>query len=94
MLDRNTIEEVLNRQSVKLVGEICKQNEIISKSLQLHPEDELGVKQAFELLKSFNREKIYEASRDLRNELLAKSRGKKFTKYKLYKPTNSNKREQ
>lgn len=77
-IDENNLKNLLADYSRAIVGRICKQNEIITSN------DSLSKDQALSLLKSFNRELIYESFRDLENQLKVNQTGKQLVKFSIY----------
>ena len=82
-LDEKFIREMFRDTSRSIVGRLCKQNEI------LQDKNYLSETQKFDILKSFSRELIYEAFRDVENQIKCYSKGTKYSKYKVFKPTNT-----
>jgi len=74
------VKTLLSDFSRAMVGRICKQNEVIADNKSLTKE------QALSLLKSFNRELIYESFRDLENQIRAFQNGKQLIKFSIYTP--------
>jgi hypothetical protein len=81
------INKLCKDQSRTLVGRICKQIEI----LQDQPNLSIETKQTLDLLKSLNKELIYEEFRDLKNAVVFYSEGREYEKYPIYTPTKETK---
>lgn len=77
------VQTLLRDYSRAMVGRLCKQVELLS------AKSDLSEKQKLDLLKSFNRELIYEHFRDLENQLKAYTEGRKFTKFEIYTTPSS-----
>jgi len=89
LIEEKFLSDLLRDHSKSIVGRLCKQNELISDNISLsNDNDKKLVLDALALLKSFNRELIYETSRDFKNQIRCYSKGKNYEKYKLYDPTN------
>jgi len=89
-MDKNIKEFIKNvcvKQSRTLVGRICKQIEI----LQAQPNLSIETKQTLDLLKSLNKEMIYEEYRDLQNAIVFYFEGREYKKYPIYNPTKETK---
>lgn len=83
-MDRETekfIKELFRDHARKVVGRLCRQNELVQERTDLSSNQKLS------LLKSFNKELVYEETRDLENNLKAYSKGIELINYKIYKPT-------
>ena len=78
------IKKICRDQSRTLVGRICKQIEI----LQNQPTLSIETKQTLNLLKSLNKELIYEEFRDLKNAIIFYSEGREYQKIKIYNPSD------
>lgn len=79
---KDFIKNLCRDQSRTLVGRICKQIEI----LQSQPNTSIETKQTLNLLKSLNKELIYEEIRDLRNAIIFYSEGRNYNKIPIYRP--------
>lgn len=81
-IEPNFIHKLFNDFSRAMVGKLCKQNEIIEK------DESLSKLQSLKLLKDFNKELIYEAVRDLENQIKAYQSGQTITKFSIYTPSD------
>lgn len=81
------VKNLCKDQSRSLVGKICKQIEV----LQDQPNLSVETKQTLNLLKSLNKELIYEQFRDLRNSIIFYSEGREYNKIPIYNPTKDDK---
>lgn len=79
-IDEKFLKKLLRDTSRSIVGRLCKQNEV----LQDH--EDISDNQKLKILKSFQRELIYEAFRDLENALKIYMQGKDYEKFKIYRP--------
>jgi hypothetical protein len=77
------VKDICLTQSKSLVGKICKQIEV----LQAQPNLSNETKQTLDLLKSLNKELIYEQFRDLKNGIVFYAEGREYTKYPIFTPT-------
>ena len=82
-IDKKFLRDLLKDQSRAMVGKLCNQNEILQKDKDISGDKKL------ELLKSFNKELIYQSFRDIENYIKCYNNGKYYEKYKIYKPTDS-----
>ena len=76
------IKKLCTEQSRTLVGRICKQIEVLQAQSNLSKE----TKQTLDLLKSLNKELIYEQFRDLKNSVIFYAEGRSYTKLPIYTP--------
>lgn len=74
----NFIKNVCKEYSRCLVGKLCKQIEIIQDRKDLDADQKLSI------LKSFNRELVYETFRDLKNSVVYYSEGREYKKLPIY----------
>lgn len=77
------IQNLLRDSSRSIVGRLCKQVELIDSKIGLSETQKLDI------LKSFNKELIYESFRELENQLKAYQEGKVYTKFTIYTPSDS-----
>ena len=87
IIEEQFLHQLLMSHSRSIVGRLCKQNELIKE------DNSLSEAQKLDLLKSFNRELIYETSRDLENQIKCYIRGKVYEKFNLYTPTKTDQSE-
>ena len=81
-MEKDFIKSICRDQNRSIVGRLCKQIEILQDKKDLTEEQKLS------LLKAFNKELIYESFRDLRNNLIFHSEGRKYKKISIYNPSN------
>jgi len=79
------LKNLCTTKSRCLVGEMCKQAEI------LQDRKDLTSDQKISLLKTLNKELIYENFRDLKNSVIFYLEGREYQKIKIYNPTKDNK---
>jgi len=77
------IKKLCTEQSRTLVGRVCKQIEVLQAQSNLSKE----TKQTLDLLKSLNKELIYEQFRDLKNSVIFYSEGREYSKLPIYNPS-------
>lgn len=78
--DDKFIDDLLKDCSRSLVGRLCKQIEL----LQDKEIDYVVTK--LDLVKSFNKNLVYEVFRELKNNLICYQQGKKSISFKIYTP--------
>ena len=77
---KDFIKKISIDHSKAIVGRILSQSDILKK------DKDLTDKQRFDLIVKFNRELVYEETRDLKNAILFYLEGRTYTKYPVYKP--------
>ena len=78
---KNFIKKISVDHSKAIVGRILNQSDILRK------DENLTDKQRFELIVKFNRELVYEETRDFKNAILFYLEGRTYTKYPIFNPT-------
>ena len=78
---KDFIKKTTTDYSKAIVGRILNQSDILKNDKTLTD------KQRFELIVKFNRELIYEESRNLRNAITFYLEGRTYTKYPIYNPS-------
>ena len=78
-----TLDKILNDYSKLTVGRLCKISEVIQDSDSYKNNNQL--KDAISLLKSLQKESIYEIFRDLKYCIDCASEGKEYNISKIYK---------
>lgn len=76
------LKKICKDQASTLVGRICKQIEVMIAQESISKE----TKDALELLKSLQKEMIYQELRDLREAVIFYTEGREYVKLPIYDP--------
>lgn len=79
------LKKLVKEHGSAIVGRILSQIDLIKERKDLSSDQKLDI------LKSFNREMIYEELRDFRNAIIYYSEGREYNKLPIYNPSKDSK---
>lgn len=82
---KNWLNKLVKEHGSAIVGRLLGQIDVLKKRKDLSEE------QKFDILKSFNKELVYEEMRDFRKAIIYYSEGREYHKLPIYNPTKDSK---